>query len=169
MTSRPRARRLLAVVCLLATLITVGMAGYTIRSTRSASAHARGIERLAAEYMAIARRANRRLEHEVGTYRGYAHHDLGAAETQLRAEAVTERWFDQRLLRIQFPGRIAATAHALVAVNNLRIALTERQARASSIGALLDLTVQHKAADAEVEVQVRIIRSDLGLPPPLTS
>lgn len=124
---------------------------------------------LAAGYLAIARPANRRLDIEVGSYLKYAHRNLRAAEAQLRAEAATERWFDRRLLRMPFPAAIDATAHALVAANNLRIALTERQARATSIASLLAFTGQHKAADARVEVQVRIIRSELGLPPPSTS
>ncbi len=84
----------------------------------------------------------------------------------LRAEATTERQFDQSLLKIPFPARISATARALVQVNRQRIALTERQAKSSTLAGLLALDSQHKNADAAVEVQVRLIRQELGLPPP---
>jgi hypothetical protein len=128
-----------------------------------------GLRALAAEYMAIARPANRRLDVAVEAYADYAHHNLAAAETALRAEAATERWFDDRLARIKFPPAIAATARALIRVNEVRAAMTDRQARSPSIPALLSLTSDHKAADAQVEAQVKVIRAELGLPPPSSS
>jgi hypothetical protein len=124
---------------------------------------------LAAEYMAIARPANHRLDVAVEAYADHAHHDLGVAEMALRAEAATERWFDDQLARIKFPPAIAATARALIRVNEVRAAMTDRQARSTSIPALLSLTGEHKAADAQVEAQVRVIRAELGLPPPSSS
>ena len=49
----------------------------------------------AAEYLAAAEPANRRLDAEVQSYADHEHRNLAAAEAALRAEAVTERWFDQ--------------------------------------------------------------------------
>jgi hypothetical protein len=121
---------------------------------------------LAAAYMAIALPANHRLDEEVESYNDHARHDLAVAEADLRQEAATERWFDQRLLTIAFPSVISATARALVRANDHRIALTTEQARATTIAGLLALNGRHRAADAAVEVQVRIIRKQLGLPPP---
>ena len=124
---------------------------------------------LAAAYMAIAVPANHRLDKEVDSYNDHARHDLAVAEADLRAEAATERWFDQRLLKIAFPSAIAATARALVRVNDERIDLTARQARAMTIPELLAFGARHRAADAAVEAQVRLIRRQLGLPPPDSS
>jgi hypothetical protein len=124
---------------------------------------------LAAAYLRIAKPANDRLEVEVDGFNERQRDDLAAARADLRAEAATERRFDRRLLRIGFPARIAATARWLVLVNQNRIALTDLQARAPSLAAVRSLDGRHKAADTAVEVQVRIIRRDLGLPPPDTS
>src|SRR5690348_16188188 len=57
----------------------------------------------ATEYLAAAEPANRRLDAEVQSYVDHEHRNLAAAEAALRAEAVTERWFDRRLLKIPFP------------------------------------------------------------------
>lgn len=124
---------------------------------------------LAAAYRAIALPANHRLDQEVDSYNDHARDNLAIAEADLREEVATERWFDQRLLKIAFPAAIAATARALVRVNNQRIALTAEQARAVTVAELLALNPGHRAADAAVEVQVRIIRRQLGLPPPAQS
>ena len=56
-------------------------------------------------------------------------------------------------------------AHA----NQLRIQLTQRQARATTLASLRAFDRQHKAADAAVEAPVRQIRRLLALPPPSTS
>jgi hypothetical protein len=127
------------------------------------------VRTLAAEYMAIARPANHRLDVAVGAYEHHAHDKLAAAEAALRLEAATERRFDRQLAAITFPRAIASTASALIRVNEIRARLTERQARARSIPALLSFAADHKMADAQVEAQVRAIRAKLGLPPPETS
>lgn len=129
----------------------------------------RSLRALAAAYTAIARPANHRLDVEVEACADHAHDNLAAAEAALRAEAATERWFDRHLAAIQFPPAIAATARALISVNEIRAAMTDRQARAPSVPALLSLTGDHKAADAQVEAEVRVIRAQLGLPPPSSS
>jgi len=124
---------------------------------------------LAADYLAIARPANHRLDLEVSGYDHAKHTNLAVAERALRAEAATERWFDAKLMKIPFPAHIAAFVRALVRQNQWRATLTDMQAGAESIAALLSYTRTHKAADAAVEVQVRLIRRLLGLPPPSTS
>jgi hypothetical protein len=138
------------------------------RAAPAASGTAPGTEirDLAADYLAVAVPANRQLDREVNAYDDHAHGGLAAAESALRAEEATERRFDQLLLRIGFPPRIEATARTLIIVNQHRIALTELQAQSASTAGLLSFTRSHKAADAAVEAQVRIIRGQLGLPAP---
>ncbi len=128
-----------------------------------------GIRALAADYLAIARPANHRLDVEVRSYDKHARGDLAAAAAALRAQAATERHFDRQLAAIPFPPAIAATAQALIGVNEIRARLTDQQAAATSLAALLSFTGRHQAADAEVEAQVRVIRSELGLPAPESS
>jgi len=135
----------------------------------SSATSAHDVRQLAAAYLAIAVPANHRLETEVDGFREHQRNNLAVAESDLRAQAVTERWFDRNLMKIPFPRQIAADARALVRANQSRVALTELQARSTSIARLRSFTSQHKAADAAVEVQVKIIRRDLGLPPPSTS
>jgi hypothetical protein len=84
-------------------------------------------------------------------------------------EAVTERWFDQRLVKIPFPPPAAATARALVQANERRAELAVRQAGSPSLAALRSFTHRHQSADAAVETQVKAIRRVPGLPPPSTS
>jgi len=115
------------------------------------------------------RPASHRLETEVD---GFTHHErdnLAAAEADLRAEAATEHRFDLLLSKIPFPPQIAATARALIRANQRRAALAGRQARSSSVTGLLSFASRHRAADAAVEAQVRIIRRALGLPTPQAS
>jgi hypothetical protein len=127
------------------------------------------VRALAAKYMAIARPANRRLDVAVDSYEDHAHDNLAAAQAALRSQAATERWFDRQLAAITFPPAIAATADALIRVNEIRARLAEKQAQAQSIPKLLSFIDDHKMADAQVEAQVRAIRTQLGLPPPDTS
>jgi hypothetical protein len=123
----------------------------------------------AAEYLAAAKPANRRLDAEIQSYADHEHRNLAAAEAALRAEAVTEHRFDQRLLKIPFPAPVAATAQALARANERRADLTVRQAGSPSLAALRSFTHRHQSADAEVEALVKAIRRELGLPPPATS
>jgi len=128
-----------------------------------------GKAELAASYMAIARPANHRLEVAVDSYNRLSRTNFAVAKADLREEAATESWFDRRLLKIAFPPAILAVAIALVRANYQRIDLTRLQSRATNIAKMLAFNGQHAVADAAVEAQVRIIRKDLGLPPPKTS
>jgi hypothetical protein len=125
--------------------------------------------RLAKEYLAVALPANGQLDHEVDGY-GDAEKDddLAAARTDLAGEVATERAFDAAVLRIRFPASIEGPVRALVRANGARIALTLRQEGAGSVAVMRALDRRHKAADAAVEAPVRVIRADLGLPPPDT-
>jgi hypothetical protein len=120
----------------------------------------------AAAYLAIAKPANHRLDEETGSYARDVHRNLAAARSDLRAEAATERWFDQHLTKIKLPPPIAATARAMIRANQHRIYLTEQQARSMTLAEMASFTSRHKAADAAVEAQSRLIRRQLGLPPP---
>jgi len=168
----PTRSALLAAVASGLTLAACGCsAGAQARSaspTSPASERA-SIRLLGARYLAIAEPANHRLDVEVDAYADNARHNLAAAEHALRAEAATEHKFDRQLAAISFPPAIEATARALIRVNEIRVKLTLQQAAARSIAALLAFTATHHAADAELEAQVRSIRSELGLPPPSTS
>jgi hypothetical protein len=123
----------------------------------------------AADYLAIAKPANHRLDEETGAYAKDVHRNLAAARSDLLAEAATERWFDQHLTKIPLAPPIAATARAMIRANQHRIALTEQQARSMTLAEMASFTSRHKAADAAVETQSRIIRRQLGLPPPPVS
>jgi hypothetical protein len=131
--------------------------------------HGGKLRALAGRYLAIAVPANQRLDTEVDGFADQERDDLAAAESDLHAEAATERWFDQRLAEIPFPAGIAATARALTRANRSRAQLTDRQARSASLTGLRSLASRHRAADATVEVDVRLIRRALRLPPPADS
>jgi hypothetical protein len=123
----------------------------------------------AARYLAIAVPASHRLDREVDGFADAQRDDLAAAESDLRAEATTERWFDRRLAEIRFPAGIAAMARAMIQVNESRAVLADREAQATSLAELRSFATQHAAADAATEFGVRLIRRALGLPPPSTS
>lgn len=144
-----------------------GSAG-TASATASASVSAQ-LKTLAAGYLAISAKANDQLDREVAAYAADEHDNLAAARSDLRAEVATERWWDQHLLRIPFPPGLEAIARAVVQVNLRRIALTERQASAGTLRAMVALDARHKSDDAELEFAVSIIRRRLGLPPPESS
>lgn len=127
------------------------------------------LKALAHQYLAIARPANHRLDVEVDGYGDHERDDLRAAKKDLREEVATERRFDGQLLQIPFPAPIEMTARALVKSNQVRIGLTEGQARATSLASLRSFDRLHKASDAAVETQARQIRVFLKLPPPATS
>ena len=146
---------------------TAGGASY--RAAASSTAPGGSSKAPAAAYLAIAGPANHQLDHEGDVYNHHARDNLPLAESALRAEAATERQFDEGLARIRFPARIAATARAIIRVNQHRIDLTELQAQSTTISGLLSFTSGHAADDAAVEAQTRIIRRQLGLPPPKTS
>ena len=125
---------------------------------------------MAARYMAIARPANRELDHE---FDGFDDHikdgDLAAARADLRAAAVTERRFDRQLIALSFPPRTEPFVRLLYRVNQARAALTSTAAGVTSLRELRGYQRRLDAANEPVEDAVRVIRGQLGLPPPDTS
>lgn len=134
------------------------------------TAAAARLNAMAARYMAIARPANRELDHE---FDGFDDHmkdgDLAAARADLRAAAVTERRFDRQLTGLSFPPRAEPFVRLLYRANQARAALTSTAAGATSLRELRGYQRRLDAANEPVEDAVRIIRGQLGLPPPDTS
>ena len=124
----------------------------------------------AARYLAIARPANRELDHELD---GFDDHikdgDLAAARADLRAAVITERRFDRQLIALSFLPRTEPFVRLLYRVNQARAALTSTAAGATSLRALRGYQRRLDAANEPVEDAVRVIRGQLGLPPPDTS
>jgi DNA-binding GntR family transcriptional regulator len=120
--------------------------------------------------MAIARPANRELDHE---FDGFDDHikdgDLAAARADLRAAVVTERRFDRQLIALSFPPRTEPFVRLLYRVNQARAELTSTAASATSLRELRGYQRRLDAANEPVEDAVRVIRGQLGLPPPDTS
>jgi hypothetical protein len=123
---------------------------------------------LAASYLAIAQAGNRRLEHDFDGLKGRDRDNLAAARADLRDAAATERLFDRRLLAIAFPPRTERIVRTLFAVNQARARLTDEAAASTSLGQLRAYQRQLDAANGPVEDAVRVIRGQLGLPPPDT-
>ncbi len=119
--------------------------------------------------MAIARPANRRLDTDLEGVEHRDHGHLAAAEADLRDAAATERMFDRQLLAMRLPPATEAVARMLVTANEARARLTEQAATSTSLRQLRRYERRLDAANAPVEEAVRVIRSQLGLPPPETS
>ena len=142
----------------------------------AAAAAPAGLRALAARYLAIALPANRQLDHD---FDGLAEHegdneeneagDLAAAAADLRAAAATERRFDRQLTAITFPPRTEPFVRLLYGANQARATLTRTAAAATSLRQLRGFQSRLDAANEPVEAAVRVIRDQLGLPPPDTS
>jgi hypothetical protein len=136
----------------------------------AATAATAGLGVTGAKYLAIARPANRELDHE---FDGFGDHvkdgELAAAEADLRAATVTERGFDRQLIAISFPPRTEPLVRLLYRVNQARAELTSTAAAAASLPELRGYQRRLNAANEPVEDAVRVIRGQLGLPPPDTS
>ena len=123
--------------------------------------------RAAARYLAIARPANRRRDHDFDD--GLDGGNLAASEADLRAAAATERRFDRQLLALPLAPGTEAVVRILVAANQSRARLTGEAARATTLAGLHGFERRLAAANVQVEGAVRVIRSELGLPPPESS
>jgi hypothetical protein len=119
-------------------------------------------------YLAIARPANRRLETDFDGLNDHRN-DLAAAKADLRDAVATERQFDRRLLALRLPAATETVARLLVTANEARARLTTAAAASTSLSQLHRYEPRLTAANAPVEEAVRVIRSQLGLPPPETS
>jgi F0F1-type ATP synthase gamma subunit len=81
----------------------------------------------------------------------------------------TELAFNKQLAKIQFSSDIAVISDRLIQANQKRSQLIQQQAQAPTLARMRAMDRAHQAADAVVEVQVRAIRTALGLPPPATN
>ena len=139
-------------------------------AARGTAATTAELTAMAARYMAIARPANRELDHE---FDGFDDHikdgDLAAARADLRAAVVTERRFDRQLIALSFPPRTEPFVRLLYRVNQERAELTSTAAGVTSLRELRGYQRRLDAANEPVEDPVRVIRVQLGLPPPDTS
>ena len=155
-------------------LVTGGCAA-SRQQLASAATHpataAAGLGRRAAavRYLAIAQAGNRRLEVDFDQLAGRDRGRLAAAEADLRDAATTERLFDRRLVAIVFPAATEPIARLLFRVNQSRASLTVAAAASVSLRQLGVFERRLRAADEPVEEAVRVIRGQLGLPPPETS
>jgi hypothetical protein len=158
---------------LLAALAVVLAVVYAFAPRPSGASPSRGAASMlsptAARYLAVATAANHRLEIANDAYKKDELGNLAAARADLRSEVATETSFDEQLARIPLPLSIASIARALILANEQRGTLTARQARSASLAQLRSFDARHMAKDAAVEVQVRLLRKALQLPPPTTS
>ena len=138
-------------------------------STAATAATTAELRAMAAKYLAIAQPANRELDHELDGFKDHAKDDLAAARADLRAVAATERQFDRQLIALSFPPRTEPFVRLLYRVNQARATLTSTAAAATSLPELRGYQRRLNAANKPVEDAVRVIRGQLGLPPPDTS
>lgn len=124
---------------------------------------------LATRYLTIARAGNRRLETDFDSLAGPGSRRLAVAQADLRDAAATERLFDRRLLAIAFPAPIERVARLLAGVNEARASLATTAAASVSLRQLATFQPKLTAANGQVEEAVRVLRGQLGLPPPDTS
>jgi len=151
---RMTGRGIAASLCLLAAAV----AGCS--ATHHPSARARS-------YLAIANPANRVLDISFDALDDHAG-DVGASAPLLQTIASTERGFDKQLAALQLPAPMDAVATELVRVNEARADLTARPMIATTSDELKRDVFDIEAMNVPVEVQVRALRKDLGLPPPDT-
>jgi hypothetical protein len=171
--SRPVAVAIAIVLCVGVTA-SAGAASTAARASTTAATGARMIagskrRAAAARYLAIAKAGNRSLDHYFDRLEGTDRNRLARARADLHAIAATERLFDRRLSRIEFPVKAERIARSLRRINQKRAALTAAAARSSSLRELRDYERRLNAANRPVERAVRTIRRQLGLPPPATS
>jgi hypothetical protein len=119
----------------------------------------------AARYLAIAEPANITLDRAFDALDDNDS-DLVAARADFALAAATEREFDRELLSIALPAPVRATAQALVNVNEARVAVTRQAAAATSLAEVVQFKQDIDVANDVVEVQVGLIRKQLGLAPP---
>ena len=151
-------------------MLAVLLASSACASPGPAQPAAQASQHAAARYLAIARPANQRLADDFDHgLDGKDRSNLAAASADLRDAAATERSFDRLLLRIALPPGTEAVARMLVAANESRARLTDAAAAASSLRQLRAFERRLTAANVPVEDAVKVLRTELGLPPPESS
>lgn len=124
---------------------------------------------LAARYLVIAQAGNRRLDHDFDALAKPDRDRFAAAVADLRDIVATEHKFDQQLAGLALPPPVQAAATQLIAVNQARAQLTVTAASSASLRQLHAWQPRLDQANVPVEQAVRILRRQLGLPPPDTS
>ena len=150
-----------------ATLLCLGLAASG--SPAPITAHTRTRRSVAAQYLAMPKAGNRRLDHDFDRLHGPDRHDLRRSRADLRDIAAAEHFFDRRLLRIKFRPRVERTARSLYRSNQRRAMLTITAAGSSSLPAVRAYESLLDSANRPVERAVRTLRRELGLPPPPSS
>jgi hypothetical protein len=142
----------------LPSLVAAGLLALAVPYYAGASA------RIASLYTNLATPADDALTPQIDAYNVSQHHNLAAAKRDLSEEAKTEASFDNQLGEITFPPGPDPHVDLLIAADQKRIKLIRVQLQAKTLRRLRSFDARIQAADAAVEVQVGIIRKDLGLP-----
>jgi hypothetical protein len=121
-----------------------------------------------AAYLAIATPANEQLDKAFDALDGRDRDRMAASVQDLRAIAGVERSFDRKLRALSVPAEAEATIRALIALNEYRAALTMQVASSTDLVQLKASKPNLSAANDPVEQQVRVLRTELELPPPDT-
>jgi hypothetical protein len=160
-----------AVLVVCAVVVVAGCAGHGPASSpdRPAAAQTLSQQQAAHRYLVIAEAGNRRLDTDFGRLAGKDRARLGAANADLADAAATERLFDRRLSAIAFAPAAEAAARLLYRLNQARAGLTATAATSVTLAQLRGWQRRLSQSNAEVEQAVRVLRSQLGLPPPSTS
>jgi hypothetical protein len=121
--------------------------------------------RIAGDYTSLASPANQALAAEMDGYTKNMRQNLAAARSDLMGEAQTEASFDSQLSQVGFPSAAKTAETNLIQADQARAKLIRLQAQASSFTQIQSFNSRVQDADAAVEVQVKLIRQDLALPP----
>jgi hypothetical protein len=157
------------IVVLIAGCSTSSQRDGAIRSSRATAAVTTDVPTLGSRYLAIAVDGNNRLEIDFDHLSGRDRVGLSNALADLRDASATERLFDSRLSMIAFPSAVETIAEELYTANESRAEVTDEAALSRTLGQLHGYEPRLSAANVPVERYVRLIRSSLHLPPPMTS
>jgi hypothetical protein len=162
-------RRAGAVLATCIVVLVAGCAGQAPQPLPRRPPHTLSQGQAAHRYLVIAEAGNRRLEADFGRLEGRDRARLGAASADLADAAATERLFDRRLSAIAFAPVTEKIARLLYRLNQARASRTAVAARSTTLAQLRRRQRRLSEANAAVEEAVRVIRNQLGLPPPSTS
>ena len=168
-TSRSAATVIVGVAVLIAGCSVASNPGSALKSVPTSTAVTSDRRSLAAQYLSIAEAGNDRLEIDFDRLSGRDRDRLASSLSDLRDVSATERLFDRHLLTIAFPTAVKMIAEELYAVNESRAQLTAEAASSRTLGQVRDYELRLSTANESVEAQVRLIRSSLHLPPPMSS
>jgi hypothetical protein len=122
--------------------------------------------RISSLYANLAVPADQALTADIQGYSLNQHRNLAAAKLYLSRQVQAEESFDNQLGQITFPPAPDPHADQLITADQSRIKLIKQQMQARTLRKLRSFNARDLAANAAVEMQVRIIRQDLGLPKP---